>query len=129
MSIIDSGTLAELQAIAEGVMLDTVTLQRPGERTALPGGGSTFAPGAIVHTAGRVGPLSKSTVEAVSADQLRQEGVEQLSVPLGTEVQGDETATLVSARHGTTTVYDVVGVVPAGTYAVERKLLVRRKDG
>lgn len=119
------GAIPQFQRFAEGEMLDAVTIKRKGARTATPRGGSTYGPDTETETLGRIAPLSKSTVERMTGEQLRQEGLEELHLPLGSDVIGADTVEVVSARHATTSQYTVEGVVPAGTFSVEVVVLVK----
>jgi hypothetical protein len=120
-----AGVVPELERFALGEMLDAVVIRRKGARTATAGGGSTYGAPTETDTVGRIAPLSKGTIERLSGDQLRQEGLEELHLPRTTNIQGADTVEVTSARHGTTQAYTVEGLVPLGTFAVERVALVK----
>jgi hypothetical protein len=120
-----AGVVPELQAFAEGEMLDTVTIRRKGARTATALGGSSYGADTETQTVGRIGPLTKSTVERLSGGQMRQEGLEELHLPRATDMRSADTVVVTSERHATTQAYTVEGLVPLATFAVDRVALVR----
>lgn len=126
MSII-AGVLPKLQGISEGEMLDAVTIHRPGAATSNEYGAMVPGAASNVSTTGRISPVDATDLEAVSGGEIRQEGLEKLTVPRATDVRGSDTVTVVSARHGTTKHYTVEGVLPLSTFSVHRKVLVRVK--
>jgi hypothetical protein len=77
------------------------------------------------ETVGRIGPLDATDTEDIVSGELRQVGLEKLTLPLGTDIRGTDTVSVVSARHGTTVNYTVEGVAPKSTFAVHRKAFVR----
>jgi hypothetical protein len=118
--------LPQLQALTEGEMLDAVTIHRPGAATANPGGAMVQGAPTDGYTVGRVRPVDATDTEAIVSGQLRQDGLEKLTLPLGTSVDNADTVTVVSARHGTTVNYTVEGVARTSTLAVHLKVFVRR---
>jgi hypothetical protein len=125
MPSIFAGVVPELQAFAEGEMLDGVTIRRKGARTATALGGSSYGPDIETETVGRIAPLSKATVERLSGGQLRYEGLEELHLPRTTDIRSADTVAVTSVRHATTQAYTVEGLVPLATFAVDRVALVR----
>ena len=126
MSIL-TGVLPRIQSLSEGEMLDTVTIHRPGAATANAGGAMVASGNTDTSTVGRIGPVEATDVEEIVSGELRQDGLEKLTLPLGTDIKGTDTVTVVSARHGTTVNYTVEGVAPRSTFAVHRKAFVRAK--
>jgi hypothetical protein len=124
-SIISASTLKILKDIAEGAMLDTVTITNPGGTELLPGGGWLNEEENEVVTKGRVGPLSKTAIERFQAERREYAGREQLEVPMDTVVGQQSRVSIASERHGGTREYTVEGVTPLGTYSVSRILIVK----
>jgi hypothetical protein len=124
-SVISESTRQLLRRIAEGVMLDTVTLKHKGARIDKPGGGWEYAPGAETVTIGYIGPVSKSAIERLQADRLEYTGLEELRIPLGVTVSSEDRVTVLSANHGTTRSYTIEAVVPLDTMAVRQPLIVK----
>lgn len=120
-----TGVLPKLQALTEGEMLDTVTIHRPGAATSNAGGAMVASGNTDTETVGRIGPLDATDTEDIVSGELRQVGLEKLTLPLGTDIRGTDTVSVVSARHGTTVNYTVEGVAPKSTFAVHRKAFVR----
>lgn len=126
MSVI-ARVLPRAQALSEGEMLDAVTIHTPGASTPNEYGAPVNGAATDAVTVGRVVPLDANDLEAARAGELRIEGLEVLKIPLATAITGRDSVTVVSARHGTTTDFDVEGVVPLSTFSVHRKALVRAR--
>lgn len=124
-SPISTGTRDLLKRLSESVMLDTVVIQRPGERVTRPGGGWAYGEPTEVVTQGKVGPLSKSSVERLQADIVKYAGMEELRIPLGVPVESDDTVVVQSARHGTTRAYTIEALVPLDTFSVNQTLILK----
>lgn len=117
--------LPKFQAFAEGEMLDAVEITSPGTRVDLPGGGWEYGDGASITTVGRIGPLSKSSIEVLQADRLEYAGLEELRVPKDTAVSGEDAVAVTSARHGGTRQYTVEAVVPLKSHDVQRTVILK----
>lgn len=124
-SLIDAGTLAELQQMSEDTMPDTVTIERYGSPTADEGGGQVYPAPSTETTTGRISALSTLALEAERAGQLAQDGAEVLHVPLGMLVSGTDTVVVQSARFGGSQRYTVEEVIPLGSFSVDRKIIVK----
>lgn len=124
MSIV-LGVLPKVIALTEGEMPDTVTIHRPGAPTANEYG--AMVPGADTDTVtkGRISQVGGTDHESDIAGEQRMQGWQSLTVPLAASVLVSDTVTVVSARHGTTKVYTIEELVPASSFAVHRKLIVR----
>lgn len=120
-----SGVLPQVQAISEDEMLDTVTIRTSGAVTANSHGAMVPGTETVSTTKGRITALNANDVEHAVTGTLRLEGLEKLTVPLTAAITGKDTVKVVSARHRTTREYTVEGVLPASTFAVHRKVLVR----
>lgn len=120
-----TGVAAEMRRFSEAEMPDTVTIRSYAAPTVGEGGGQV--PGAPTETGtnGRIAPLSSLSPETERMGQLAQDGVEVLHVPLTASVGGSDRIVVESARHGTTTEYTVEGVMPLGSFAVDRTVLVK----
>lgn len=121
-----SGVLPRMEALSTGEMPDTVTIHRPGVATANEYGAMVPGSPAETLTTGRITALDASDVETLVSGEMQQSGLEKLTVPRDVDIRGTDTVTVESDRHGTTTVYTVEGLIPLGTFAVHRKVLVRR---
>lgn len=124
-SLIDAGTLSELQQMSEDTMPDTVTIERYAPPTASEGGGQVYGPPTTETTVGRIVASTTLALESELSGQVVQDGTEVLRVPLGTSVQGTDTIRVLSSRTGEETRYSVEDLVPLGSFSVDRKIIVK----
>lgn len=108
-------------------MPDAVTIHRATGYTANAGGAMVPNGTSDTDTVGRIGPVEQADVEEIVSGELRQDGLEKLVLPLDTTVLTTDRVTVVSARDSTSVEFTVEGVAPKGTFAVHRKVFVRRK--
>lgn len=118
--------LPTLRRLTEAEMPDTVTIHRPGAATANEYGAMVPGADTDTETVGRIGPLDATDIEEIASGELRQVGLEKLTLPLDADIRGTDTVTVESLRHGTTVDYTVEGVARAGSFSVHRKAFVRR---
>jgi len=115
------------QALSEGEMLDDVTILRPGAYTIDADGGTL--PGSDTEVATVKGRISakvlQTDVEQITAAALKQGGYSKVAIPRDTDVEGTDRVRVVSLRNGTTEVFTIAELVPLGTFAVHRKLIVQ----
>lgn len=126
-SLIDAGTLADLQQMSEDTMPDTVTIERYAPPTASEGGGQVYGPPTTETTVGRLNTASQTQgdLEAERYGQVAQGDSSLLTVPMGTTVLGTDTIRVLSARTGVETRYTVEEVIPLGSFSVDRKIVVK----
>lgn len=125
--IIGPAVLAQFKDMSEGMMPDTVTIERYGAPTVGTGGAVSYGAPTTETTMGRVSmpSVSQSEREAERYGQMVQDDTAEITVPMGTLVNPTDTLVVLSARHGTETRYTVEEVVPLGSHSVDRKILVK----
>lgn len=124
-SPISTGTLNLLKGLSESVMLDTVTLRRQGARITKPAGGWEYGAATDIVTQGKIGPVSKTAIERLQADNVKYSGMEELRIPLGVPASDDDSVVVQSARHSTTRTYTIEAVVPLDTFSVSQSLILK----
>jgi hypothetical protein len=115
----------DFRLLSEDNMPDTCTIRTPGALVELDGGGWTTGAPTTATVACRLRPVREPD-EVEAAGKLQEQGLEVLTVPLDAVVTARAMMQHTSARDGAVTLFNVVGVVPLGSFAVHRKVLVQR---
>lgn len=123
MSLLD--VLPELRAFSENNMPDSAQIYTPGAYTQDEGGGRIESAPTSVTVPCRLSPVTDPAEQEV-AMRLQQVGLEVLTVPLETAVSVTGSVRHTSARDGAVADLTAVAVVPPGSFAVHKRVLVRR---
>lgn len=125
-SLAPPSLLAEFQAMSEDTMPDVVTIEDTyGEPMPDDIGGAEYDLSMVQLTFGRISPLQNSALESEGGTQLAKDRLEVLVLPLDARVTDTSVITVDSVRFGTIVRYTVEEVVPCGTHAVHRKVIVK----
>lgn len=113
--------LQDLRQMVLETLTEVCTITLEGQYTAGAGGRGVYGAGDVSPVACRRIQIGGSPQERLIADRLKDEPLLVVIVPWDTVVDGAQTVSIGG------TDYEVVGTLPATTYVVDRRLVV--KDG
>lgn len=110
--------LAAMRNETVATMVSTVRIVREGAYVDTGGGAGYYQPPTETTTQGRFSAVTAT--EDTIAEQTENVATGRLALPLGTDIRAEDEVFVDGVR------FDVVGLPPIQTYAVERYALLRR---